>query len=157
MLQQTRDNAASTHYMKSTGNKNCLAKLHLSRNDNESLKTNTRKKENYHRHHAASEEKWILLAWRFTATNHEARWCPRSKKINFSWKMMELKDTFSWEILHPSCFLFQSLFLCWRQTRFPSHFLFSVWISPQIAMKTFPTSENWRQQWRLLTKERSVY
>lgn len=57
MLQQTRHNAASTHYMKSTGNKNCLAKLHLSRNDNESLKTNTRKKENYHRHHAASEEK----------------------------------------------------------------------------------------------------
>ena len=74
------------------------------------------------------------------------------KENQFQLKMMELKDTFSWEILHPSCFLFQSLFLCRRQTQFPSHFLFSLWISPQIAMETFPTSEDWRQQWGLLTK-----
>ena len=122
MLQQTRDNVASTH-MKSTGNKNCLTKLHLSRNDNESLKTNTRKKGNYHRHQAASEEKWIPLARRFTATNHEARWCPRSKKINFSskWWNWRIPSVGRFSILHA---LFQSLFLRRRQTRFPSHFPF---------------------------------
>lgn len=66
------------------------------------------------------------------------------KENQFQLKMMELKDTFSWEILHPSWFLFQSLSLPPSDSdamRFFFFFLkcyaFSPW-SPQTAMKTFP-------------------
>lgn len=90
---------------------NWLTKLHLSRNDiRKSLykykkKKQTKKEEWSLQSHCIRAEVNQFAQW-FMATNHEARWYPCSKKINFSWKWWHWRilSVGKFSIPHAFCF-----------------------------------------------------
>lgn len=108
-----KTNNATAHYIKSTGNRTIwLNYISAEMTSHKTAPRNTRiEEENYHWHRTVSQ--WCQRSESVCTTVYGNK--PWSKMIGllnenqFQLKMMGLKDTFSWEILHPSWFVLQTL------------------------------------------------
>lgn len=107
-----KTNNATAHYIKSTGNKTIwLNYISAEMTYHKKAPKNTRKKERITTDITLYQRRSESVCATVYGNKPWSKMIALFKENQFQLKMMELKDTFSWEILHPSWFLFQSLSL----------------------------------------------